>query len=100
MGNPYQSSATSGTVYAVSPQVPYFKAWLLFFLLATVGGGLVGMLIGGALGAVLGASGVPVIQIGLITGGVGFLIGVPISFFSFKWAVGKYIVAPIAARTS
>jgi hypothetical protein len=35
----------------------YFKAWLLFFLIATVGGGLIGMVIGSFVAAFLGAGG-------------------------------------------
>jgi hypothetical protein len=35
----------------------YFKAWLLFFLIATVGGGIVGLIIGGFGAAFLGAGG-------------------------------------------
>ncbi len=37
----------------------YFKAWLLFFLVATIGLGLVGIVIGSFLAAFLGAGGMP-----------------------------------------
>lgn len=40
----------------------YFKAWLLFFLIATVGGGIVGIIIGGFAAAFLGAGGMPLQQ--------------------------------------
>jgi hypothetical protein len=35
----------------------YFKAWLLFFLITTVGGGVVGLVIGSFVAAFLGAGG-------------------------------------------
>jgi integral membrane sensor domain MASE1 len=35
----------------------YFKAWLLFFLVATVGGGILGVIIGSFVAAFLGAGG-------------------------------------------
>jgi hypothetical protein len=41
----------------------YFKAWLLFFLIATVGGGIVGIIIGSFAAAFLGAGGMPLPQI-------------------------------------
>jgi hypothetical protein len=78
-----------------SQEIPYLRSWLLFFLVATVGGGIVGMILGAIIGAVLGAIGVPQIRIGMVTGVIGFLIGIPISFFTFKWSVSQVIVAPL-----
>ncbi|HEY2711738.1 MAG TPA: hypothetical protein VGI60_04425 [Chthoniobacterales bacterium] len=40
----------------------YFKAWLLFFLVATVGGGVIGMIIGSFVAAFLGAGGMSLPQ--------------------------------------
>jgi hypothetical protein len=43
--------------------------------------------LGVASGAVMGANGVPMDRIVRVTAIVGFLAGVPISFFTFRWAV-------------
>jgi hypothetical protein len=69
----------------------YFKAWLLFFLIATVGGGLVGMVIGSFVAAFLGAGGMPLSQMTRILAIVGFVIAIPISYVTFRGVVGKYL---------
>ena len=78
-----------------SQGLPYIKSWLLFFLVATVGGGIVGMVVGAVVGGVLGAVGVPIGTISIVCTVAGLIVGIPISFFTFKWSVSKYIVAPI-----
>ena len=77
--------------------IPYLKTWLIFFLIATVGGGLLGMAIGGVIGFFLGAAGFSITQIEVICGVFGFVLGLPISFFTFQWSVRTYIVAPLLA---
>jgi hypothetical protein len=69
----------------------YFKAWLLFFLIATVGGGIIGLIIGGFLAAFLGAGGMPLPQMTRILQIVGFVIAIPISYLTFRAVVGKYL---------
>ncbi len=75
-----------------TPSPKYFKAWIIFFLIATVGGGLVGAMIGFFLGATLGLAQVGLGTIKLICGAVGFLFAIPVSYFTFRWAVGEFIV--------
>jgi len=70
----------------------YLKSWFLFFLVASIGGGLVGGLFGIITGGVMGAAGVPLDRIALICKILGFLVSVPISFFTFRWSVSTYIV--------
>jgi hypothetical protein len=77
------------------PNIPYLKSWLVFFLIASIGGGLVGMAVGAVIGGVMGAAGLSLEQIAIVTGATGLIIGIPISFFTFKWSVGKYIVEPM-----
>jgi hypothetical protein len=67
----------------------------LFFLIATVGGGLVGMIIGGFVGAFLGAGGMSVTQMTRILQLVGLVIAMPISYFTFRVVVGKYLFPKI-----
>jgi hypothetical protein len=69
----------------------YFKAWLFFFLIATVGGGIVGMIIGGFVAAFLGAGGMPLQQMTRILQIIGFVIAIPISYVTFRGVVGKYL---------
>ena len=71
---------------------PYLKAWFLFFLVATLGGAIAGALLGGMLGFVLSMAGVSVPAIKLIGTIAGFIIGLPISFFAFKWSVRRFIL--------
>ncbi len=73
----------------------YFKAWLLFFLIATVGGGIVGIVIGSFVAAFLGAGGMPLPQMTRILQIIGFAIGIPISYITFRGVVGKYLFPKI-----
>lgn len=70
----------------------YFKAWIFFFLIATIGG----MVLGGTVGFIIGvAMGIAHMELGLIKvvcGVVGFLLGVPLSYFTFRWVVAEFIV--------
>ena len=76
----------------------YFKAWIIFFLIATVGGALVGGVAGMFLGATLGVAGISIGMIKVICGIAGFLLGIPISYFTFRWAVGEFIVKELALK--
>ena len=73
----------------------YFKAWLLFFLIATVGGGIIGMIIGGFVAAFLGAGGMSLPQMTRILQIIGFVIAIPISYVTFRGVVGKYLFPKI-----
>ena len=70
----------------------YLKAWIIFFLVATVGAAIVEGIIGAVLGAIMGASGIPVSTITMVTAGTGFLLGLPISFLTFRWSIQRYIL--------
>jgi hypothetical protein len=69
----------------------YFKGWLLFFLVATAGGGLLGLIIGSFVAAFLGAGGLPLQQMTRILQIIGFVIAIPISYITFRAVVGKYL---------
>jgi len=71
---------------------PYFKAWLLFFVLATAGGAIAGGLSGLLLGVALTLANVGPGAIKVAAAAVGFALGAPISFFSFKWVVSQYLL--------
>jgi uncharacterized membrane protein len=81
-------------------EVRYFKAWLLFFLIATVGGFVVGAIFGAVVGFTLGVAGMSVEVITLITGALGLIVALPISYFSFRWSVHRYIIPQIKAAAA
>lgn len=70
----------------------YFKAWLIFFLVATVGGGIVGLIIGGFVAAFFGAGGMPLEQMTRILQIVGYVLVMPISYVTFRAVVGKFLL--------
>lgn len=77
-------------------EIKYLKAWILFFLVATVGGFVAGAVIGGIAGFIVGlanashpenvANYIPLFQI------LGFMAALPVSFLTFKWSVEKFIL--------
>jgi multisubunit Na+/H+ antiporter MnhE subunit len=77
----------------------YLIAWAIFFLCATVGGGVVGFIVGALVGGILGAAGVSLKTIPIITGLIGFVLSIPISYFCFRFAVAKFVVEKIAGRS-
>lgn len=76
----------------------YLKSWLLFFVVASIGGAVAGGLFGLMAGGVMGAAGVSLPRITLVSRIVGFCISVPISFFTFRWSVRTYIIDPMLQR--
>jgi hypothetical protein len=73
---------------------------LLFFVIATVGGGILGMIMGGFVAAFLGAGGMPLPQMTRILQIIGFVIAIPISYVTFRGVVGKYLFPKIDDDTS
>lgn len=80
-----------------TPAPKYFKAWIIFFLIVTVGGFILGGGLGFILGAAMGIAGMSMGQIQLICGVAGFLIGIPLSYFTFRWVVAEFIVKDLTA---
>jgi integral membrane sensor domain MASE1 len=76
----------------------YLKSWFLFFLVASVSGGVVGAVVGMVAGGAMGAAGVAMPRIVWICKILGFLVSVPISFFTFRWSVRTYLVDPMLQR--
>ena len=79
-------------------ETDYLKAWAFFWVLATIGGFIVGAVFGGILGFILGAIGVNIRTIQLLSGALGFLLAIPISYFLFRLAVIKFILPKVAIR--
>ena len=72
---------------------PIFKSWLLFFIVATLGGALVGAIVGGIVGGVMGLMGATLDRIGYVGQILGYIVSIPVSYFSFVWSVNKFIVS-------
>ncbi len=70
---------------------PYLKAWLIFFAIASAGGALVGGMAGLFLGVALGLAHVGAGTIKLAAAALGFVLGMPISYYAFKWVVSQFI---------
>jgi len=70
----------------------YFKAWIIFFLIATVGGFILGAVTGGFLGLTMGLAHVDLTVIKIVCGVAGFILSIPLSYFTFRWCVGEFIV--------
>ena len=77
------------------PDVRYTKAWLIFYVLSLVCGSLAGALVGGVAGFILGASGVDLGKIRIIGAGLGFLVGLPISYAFYRWSVRRFILPQV-----
>jgi hypothetical protein len=69
----------------------FFKAWFMFFLVATLGGAGAGFLVGALAGGVMGASGIDIETITLVCQGLGFVAALPISFLAYRWSVRTYL---------
>ncbi len=80
-----------------SPKPKYFKAWIIFFLIATIGGMVIGGIIGFFIGAAMGVAGMDLGLIKIVCGVAGFLVGIPLSYFTFRWAVAEFIVKDLTA---
>jgi len=75
----------------------FFKAWVIFALVATVGGFLAGAVAGFVLGFILGAVGSTITTVKWTCAAAGFIAGLPVSFYTFKWAVSEFVLPQIAA---
>ena len=81
-------------------EMDYVKTWALATLCATVGGFLVGMVLGAICGGVMGAMGAPIRTIKMVCGGLGFIAGLPVSYFFFRLFVSRFIVQKLTGPGS
>ena len=78
-------------------EVDYIKPWAIFFAIAFVAGTIAGAILGGIAGAILGILGASPKFISIVGGGLGFLVSIPISYFSFRFAVTKFLLPKVTA---
>ena len=73
----------------------YFKAWLLFFVIATFCTWLITLVIGSFAAAFLGAGGASLGQATQLIQIISFVIAIPVSYVTFRGVVGKYLMPKI-----
>jgi hypothetical protein len=79
-------------------EMDYLKAWGLSALCATVGGFIMGAVIGAMLGEILSAGGVPISIIKVLCGAAGFIAGLPVSYLFFRIFVARFIVRKLTSN--
>ncbi len=77
----------------------YFKAWIIFFMIATVGGMLLGGVAGFFIGLAMGLAKVDLTIIKIACGAAGFVLSLPLSYFTFRWVVGEFIIKDLTPPT-
>ena len=77
-------------------EIDFLKAWAVFWVLSTVGGTVVGFVAGAMLGFVLGGLGVHMRTIQIVCGALGFLLGIPISYFLFQFSIRMFLVPKLS----
>jgi len=73
----------------------YFKAWLLFLIIATVSTWLITLIIGSFAAGFLHAGGASLAQATQVIQIAGVLIGIGVSYVTFRGVVGKYLIQKI-----
>jgi hypothetical protein len=78
----------------------YFKPWVMFFVVATVGGAVAGFIGGAVLGFMMGAAGASIGSIQIGGGILGFLLSLPISFLAYRWSVQQFVLVQLPPPAS
>lgn len=76
-------------------KISYLKGFVIYTLAATLAGFAVGALQGAVIGGALGMVGFPLERIKLVTGLTGFVCGLIVAFFIFRWSIQKFILPQI-----
>jgi len=73
----------------------YFKAWLLFFVIAIACSWFISLVIGSFAAAFVRAGGGSLAQAGQLIQIISFVISIPVSYVTFHSVVGKYLIPKI-----
>jgi len=77
-------------------EIDYLKAWAVFWILSTIGGGIVGLVAGALVGFILGGLGAHTHTIRIVCGGLGFLLGIPISYLLFQFSIRIFLLPKLS----
>jgi hypothetical protein len=77
-------------------EIKFLKAYLIYTIVGVLVGAIAGALQGAILGTILGILGYTE-NIPIITGITGFLFGIVISFFVFRWSIRQFILTQLTA---
>lgn len=72
--------------------IKYIKTWVIYTLISLLGGFIVGAVQGFILGLILSLCKVSFEVISKTTAVTGFVAGLLVSFFVFKWSIEKFIL--------
>lgn len=98
--NPYSSPAESDSPPDLQFKPKFFKAWIIFLIIASIGGGVAGGMAGMVAGLLLSGSGFTQQQMFLIGQGLGLLVSLPISFLTYRWSVKEFILSDLERSRS
>jgi hypothetical protein len=73
----------------------YFKAWLFFFVVASVLTWLITLVLGSFLAAFLQAGGASLAQATKVIQILSVVVAIPVSYVTFRVVVGKYLMPKI-----
>jgi hypothetical protein len=73
----------------------YFVAWIIFFVVALIGGVVAGFVGGVLVGVILADAGASREGVQIAGAIVGFILGLPVSYVCFRFIVAKFIVQKI-----
>jgi hypothetical protein len=81
-------------------ELDYLKAWAVFWVLSTVGGAVIGFVAGAMLGFVLGGLGFHTRTIAIVCGGLGFVLGIPLSYVLFQFSIRMFLIPKLSPPES
>jgi hypothetical protein len=73
----------------------FFKAWVMFLIVGTIGGVAAGFVAGAVLGAIMGLAGAEMESIRRGGQIIGFLAALPVSYYVYKWSIEKYVLTSL-----
>lgn len=90
---PYASPQSDVDTTKSKFEPPYFKAWLVFFLITIVGTIAAAVIVGVPLGLIFGYQGASTEAIVQLLRVTGLLAPVISSYFAFKWSAKRFLIA-------
>jgi uncharacterized membrane protein len=96
MDNSVQISKLESMTTSKLKEIDYLKAWAVFWVLATIGGAIVGFVAGAMLGFVLGGLGVHTRTIAVLCGDLSFVLCIPLSYVLFQFSIRMFLIPKLS----